>query len=306
MDVHIDQAIARLAGRKDGVVTRAQLAALGLSPDEIQRLLRCGRLHRVHRGVYNVGHPSVSARGALRAALFAVGDDAVLSHRSAAAHWDLLRWNGHPELTTTRRTGAYPPRLTVHRVRRAAESTVHQGFRVTTVAQTILDVATVAPSKLLARALGEAEYQRIVDREHLRALAAGRAGAVAVRIALGDHSAPTASGLEDRFLDLVRKASLTHPELNAVVCDKQVDFLWRAERVIVETDGWAAHGRRSAFVTDRARDLDLEARGYRTGRNQRDADAQAPAGGAGAGGGDGARGVNAVPRDAHSAASSHQ
>lgn len=266
MGVEIDRAIARRGGQQDGIVTRGQLIELGLSVREIEALIRAGRLHRVHRGIYHVGHRALSARATFRAALFAAGDNAVLSHRAAADHWELLRWNGNPELTTTDRTGRGIPDLIVHRVRSPPEATVHQGFRVTTVAHTILDLATILEPKPLARALGEAEYQRIVDRDHLREIAAGRSGATAVREALGDHAAPTASELEQQFLTLIRRANLPHPELNASVHGKQVDFLWRAERVIVETDGWAAHGRRSAFVTDRARDLDLEARGYRTGR----------------------------------------
>ena len=43
----------------------------------------------------------------------------------------------------------------------------------------------------------------------------------------------------------------------------EVDFVWRAQRLIVETDGWAAHGTRTAFEHDRRRDADLLAAGWR-------------------------------------------
>ena len=65
---------------------------------------------------------------------------------------------------------------------------------------------------------------------------------------------------------MIRRGDLPAPVVTARLGRRRVDFLWAAERVIVETDGWAAHGRRSAFDADRQRDLDLEARGYRTAR----------------------------------------
>ncbi len=265
MGVEADRAISRLAGRQDGIVTSAQLRGLGLSLDEIRVMKRNGRLHPVHRGIHHVGHPSLSDRARLRAALLAVGDHAVLSHRSAAAHWGLLAWDGYPELTTTARTGSGIPKLIVHRVRRAPKATSWKGLRVTTPEQTILDLASL-PSVPLARALGEAEYQRLVNRDKLRTISRGRKGSVAIRRALGDEAAPTHSSLEDAFLDLLRRAELPPPTTNARLGPYNVDFLWPAQRVIVETDGWAAHGRRDSFDADRERDLDLEARGYRTAR----------------------------------------
>lgn len=266
MGVDIDRALAYRAGRQDGIVRRDQLTELGLSPREIEALIRNGRLHRVHRGIYHVGHPSLSDRARLRAALFAVGEAATLSHRSAAAHWGLLDWDGYPELTTTARTGSPLPHLIVHRVRTAPSVTAHKGLPVTTPEQTILDLATVVGPRPLARALGEAEYKRILDRDRLRALAQGRKGATAIRRALGDEDAATHSTLEDAFLSLLRRADLPAPRVNELYLGAQRDFHWPAERVIVETDGWAAHGRREAFETDRDRDLDLEARGCRTAR----------------------------------------
>ncbi len=266
MGVEVDRAVADLASRQDGIITRKQLAGIGLSDREIEALLRSRRLHRQHRGVYHVGHASLSDRARLRAALLAVGDHAALSRRTAAAHWEVLRWNGLPQLTTTARTGSKPPGLDVSRVRVPPLTTIHKGFRVTTVEQTLLDLATLVPPRQLSRALGEAEYHRILDRDALRDLARGRKGATAIRHALGDDVAPTHSSLEDAFLSLIHQAQLPRPITNAQLLGREVDFLWPRERVIVETDGWAAHGRRDAFDRDRARDLDFEARGYRTAR----------------------------------------
>src|SRR4029079_17807778 len=79
-----DAAIARLAGRQHGVVSRAQLAALGLAPHVVDYRVMHGRLHAVHRGVYAVGHRALTRDGVFMAATLVV-DGAVLSHRSAAA-----------------------------------------------------------------------------------------------------------------------------------------------------------------------------------------------------------------------------
>ncbi|MEJ7893053.1 MAG: type IV toxin-antitoxin system AbiEi family antitoxin domain-containing protein [Solirubrobacteraceae bacterium] len=267
MGVELDRALAYRAGRQDGVVTRSQCVAIGFSQDEVDAMLRNERLHRVHRGVYHVGHASLSDRARLRAALFAVGKDAAISHRTAAALWEILPWDGYPELTTTLRSQNRPKGLIVHRVHRAPQTTGHQGFRLTTPEQTLLDLASLPiSSKQLSRALGEAEYQRIIDRDRLKQLAAGRKGALAVREALGEAPSATHSSLEDASLSLLRRAELPQPDANAWIGRRQVDFLWPAERVIVETDGWAAHGRRDSFDRDRERDLDFEARGYRTAR----------------------------------------
>jgi very-short-patch-repair endonuclease len=263
MDVEISR-IAELAGQRDGIVTRAEIDAVLTTPRAFEALDRAGLLHRQHRSVYAFGHDAVSPRGRLQAALLAAGG--VLSHRTAATWWRLLHYDGEPELTTTARSGHDIPKLIVHRVRRAPQVTTHRGLPVTTVEQTLLDLATLNQPRTLARPLGEAEYLDIVNRDTLRALAAGRTGAQPIRAALGDQPAPTASDLEDRFLALIRKARLPPPKQNHDLHGRNVDFVWLQHRVIVETDGWAAHRRRTAFERDRHTDLELQAHGYRVAR----------------------------------------
>jgi hypothetical protein len=77
--------VAAIASNQHGVITTAQLMRAGLSPTVIRGWDRAGRLHRVHRGVYAVGHPGLSKEGRWMAAVLACGRGAVLSHRSAAA-----------------------------------------------------------------------------------------------------------------------------------------------------------------------------------------------------------------------------
>jgi hypothetical protein len=84
-----DEALAALAGRQYGVVARRQLRELGLSDGAIAHRLAAGRLHRVHHGVYAVGHTMLVRRGRLMAAVLACGDGAVLSHAAAGALWEL-------------------------------------------------------------------------------------------------------------------------------------------------------------------------------------------------------------------------
>src|SRR5918992_677381 len=81
----LDVAIARLAERQHGVVSLHQLQLLGLSRAAVSKRTQNGRLIRVHRGVYAVGHGRLTPHGRWMAAVLAYGDGAVLSHRSAAA-----------------------------------------------------------------------------------------------------------------------------------------------------------------------------------------------------------------------------
>ncbi|HEX5594343.1 MAG TPA: type IV toxin-antitoxin system AbiEi family antitoxin domain-containing protein [Solirubrobacterales bacterium] len=83
--------MARLAARQHGVVTAKQLAEVGLGRSAISERTRSGRLHRLHRGVYAVGHRAPDWHERWMAAVLACGEGAVLSHHSAAALWKLLK-----------------------------------------------------------------------------------------------------------------------------------------------------------------------------------------------------------------------
>jgi very-short-patch-repair endonuclease len=68
--------------------------------------------------------------------------------------------------------------------------------------------------------------------------------------------------LEQRMLRLVADAGLPRPHVNYRLGPHVLDFFWPDQRVIVETDGYRTHGRRTAFEDDRARDANLQSRGY--------------------------------------------
>ncbi len=129
--------VARLATTQAGVVGVEQLLALGMTRGAIKHRVRSGRLIRVHRGVYAVGHEALSDRGRMIAALIAAGPGAALSHRTAAYHWKLIpSMPQFPDVTVTGRVPRRRANLRVHQAKRL-DVTVHQGLQTTTPLQTI-------------------------------------------------------------------------------------------------------------------------------------------------------------------------
>jgi very-short-patch-repair endonuclease len=268
----IDQAIAALATRQYGVIARSQLIALGLSEDAIERRLASGRLHRLYPGVYAVGHMRVPREGRWLAAVLAAGAGAVLSHRSAAALWGIRRYEGRPEITVRRgqrkRRGVVARRSSLQ----PDEVTDERGIPTTTVARTLLDLGTVLTDDQLEKAIREAEFLRLFDLTELARLLdrhPRRKGTAAMRRAITSASEArnrTKSDLEDRFIHLLSKAKLPTPDLNATLeldaMTIEADAVWRDRRLIVELDGWGAHGTHGAFERDRERDLALAAAGW--------------------------------------------
>ena len=270
--------MAALAQRQHGVVSMAQLRALGLERGAIEWRLRRGRLHRVHRGVYAVGHRRLAVRGRLWAAVLACGgiDVAALSHRTAAAVWDLSPLPaGQVDVTSLHRSTSTHT-LRVHRgdTLDPLNDVVRQpdGLPVTTVARTLADLAQVLTAHQLERACHRAEILRALDApavEQLLDRLPGRRSKSLRRALAGLAAADpdvTRSELEERFLALVADAHLPRPQANVNVAGHEVDFLWPAARLVAETDGAAAHLTPTAFDEDRRRDAALQVAGYRVVR----------------------------------------
>jgi len=248
----LDTLITRLADRQHGVVARWQLIALGIHPTVIKRRAADGRLRRVHRGVYAVG--PLDRQGYWMAAVLAGGEGALLSHRDAAALWN-LRPTSHTAIDvtvvgTSRRSRR---RLTIHS---AAE--IHpkdraevEGIPVTSVARTLLDLAEVVPTDNLRRAYEAAERHGLLDMHAVRELVArsnGRRGLSALLPLLDDdprEAVESKSDLESRFLDLVREAGLPLPQLNVLVDGFPVDAYWP------RTASWSSFRAGSITVTAR-------------------------------------------------------
>jgi very-short-patch-repair endonuclease len=265
--------LARLADAQHGVVTRPQLEAAGLGRGAIQHRIATRRLRPLHVGVYALGHAQLRPEGRFLAAVLACGPAAALSHRSAAAHLGLREEARLTvDVTTARRSAKARPGIQLHRVRRLEREDVtqHRGVPVTTPARTVVDLAAVLGARALERTLEQAYVQRLLRTADLEdALSRARGKRIRPLATLLEQRRPTTltrSELEERFLALSRQAGLADPEVNARVAGYTVDFLWRDRRVVVETDGWAAHRTRRAFEHDRGRDVDLHLAGFRVHR----------------------------------------
>jgi very-short-patch-repair endonuclease len=264
--VHPDLALADLVARQHGVVSRSQLHAIGMSVKAIRHRVAVRRLHRVNASVYAISH-RLTPHGRCLAGVLGCGKGAVASHRWAAALLDLRRWPAGPvEVTTTSRGARSRSRVTVHETRslEPGEHTVIDGIPCTTVARTLVDLAAVATTHEVERALEQSVTLNLFDRGAVEKLA-GRRGIARLRALMAelpDDPPPVNRELERRFLTLVRRACLPLPVVNAYIGEHQVDFHWPAHRLVVETDGRATHDNPLAFHSDRRRDLDLELAGW--------------------------------------------
>jgi len=211
--------VAEAAAGRWGVVSRAQLRAGGVALATVDYWVRAGRLRVVHRGVYAVGGAVLPREGRWLAAVLACGEGAVLSHLSAAVHWNLLNYDARqPEVTApASRQGV--PGIRLHRSRSldAQDTTGHQGIRITTVHRTLLDIAADAPDHHLERALAQAERLQLYDHravEDVIARANGHRGTARLAHAIRSDPQFTRSELEARMRKLVRKHALPQPRFN--------------------------------------------------------------------------------------------
>lgn len=253
-----------------GIVTRAQLRRLGLGEKAIDYRVRSGRLIRLYRGVYAVGHLPPSPHARAIAAVLACGHDAALSHQAAATLWGLAaRWP--TALDVTAATAHRHAGVRVHRSRRitAADVTTHFGIAVTTPARTLVDLADVLDDRSFKRAVNDARVKRLVTLAGIRDVvsrAPNRRAVTRLRPFVERGGRPTRSVMEDEFLTLVERYGLRPPHVNEVVAGHEVDMLWRAEKLIVELDSRQHHDHGQAFEVDRERDAELLAAGFRVVR----------------------------------------
>jgi hypothetical protein len=260
---HREGELAELARRQHGIVTKAQLETLGFVRTTIAHWAKVGRLHRLHRGVYALGHTALTWDAHCLAAVLA-RPNSVASHRTAAWIHGLLRYR--PEtihLTASTRQTAKRD-FVVHFARLEPEDLcLVDGIPVTSPARTVLDLAAKEPRQKLDRLLERANERRLLDRHRFEALAAragGHPGRVKFSTALAAYRPETAtlrSGLEKRFRDLVLRAGLPTPQTNVVVEGYELDAYWEAEGFAVELDVYATHGSPRSVEADRERADDL-------------------------------------------------
>jgi predicted transcriptional regulator of viral defense system len=259
--------LARLATLQHGAVTAAQLGELGLDSSARAKRVRAGTLHRIHRGVYAVGHPRLNERGLWMAAVLAAGEGAALASMSAAALWRISRWTTNEIFVLVpghkRRRTDFRLQTCRHLDRR--DVTRHTGIPVTTVARTLVDLTDILTAPQIANVIHEAAYRKQFDPAATRtamARANGRPNLARLEQALelnARGSAGTKSELEDRFLARMRADGLPEPEINVEVEGIEVDF--RFGHRIVEIDG-DGHRRPRTRAEDEQRDATLRAAGY--------------------------------------------
>jgi very-short-patch-repair endonuclease len=257
------------------VVTRRQLAAIGIRGSSVERRVASGRLVRLYRGVFAVGHVQRTREMRWIAAVMACGRGSFLSSLDASGLWAIYESRATTiHMTTTNRSPRRLPGIKVHRARRLdpADVTTKDGIPVTTVARTLVDLTDVLTADRLLRAIREAEYLRLLDIDTLIAAvqrANGRRQITKLTKAIERHRPGqiVRKELEHRFLELLHKAGLPDPQTNVKTRPRrrtyEVDCLWPDAGVAVELDGRAAHARAAAFEEDRARDAALTATGLR-------------------------------------------
>jgi hypothetical protein len=263
------QGLAELARRQHGVVSIRQLIGpLSYSRDAVARAVKAGRLHRLHRGVYAVGHTRLTQQGHCLAAVLACGPGALLSHDSAAWLWGISTKSPVPLSVTTpaSRKPRPPIRLHVALNLSAEDRALCEGIPVTSLARTFLDVATSSRPRRLQRMLERSEELRLFDLRPVESVLArnkGHHGAAPLRRALALYKPPpfTRSGLERDFLTLVKKARLPQPATGYIEQGLELDVYWPEQRFAVELDTFETHGTRAAFERDRMRDEELKLAG---------------------------------------------
>jgi very-short-patch-repair endonuclease len=263
--------VVELAEAQHGVATRSQLMQMGLSDDAIYRQTMAGRLHAVHAGVYAVGHRLLTVRGKWMAAVLACGDKALLSHRAAAALWDIAPIpSGDIDVLVTGRSRGKRRGIRPHLVRSfdALDRTRREGIPVTGVARTLFDLAELLNPRQLRNAFERGERLRLLDVRDVERLCengTGRRGLRTQRALIAARAIPpnTNEGLEREFRDFCDEYRLELPVFNAVIGPYTVDAVWQRQRLIVELDSRAYHDNTAAFEQDRARDIDLQVWGYR-------------------------------------------
>ena len=229
------------------MLSTEELRACGLSRSAITTRRRRAQLHRLYTGVWAVGHPSPPYEGRMLAAVKACGPAAVLSHWSAAELWGFVEeQERRPQVTVVGRSTRVVPGLVVHRTSclDPRDRARHRGVPTTGAARTLLDLAGVADTEVVRRAVRTAQGK---GRVHVRQLIevverlGPRRGSRKLASLIATGPAPTRSVLEDIVLELLLEARFAHPDVNKplVIAGRRIvpDFRWPEQRLILEVDG---------------------------------------------------------------------
>lgn len=262
--------MARFAERQRGNVTRRQLLAAGFTATMIGRRLRRGSLHVVFPGVYLVGHRVEAPLSRECAALLYCAPRALLGCCTSARLWELPAPDpGVIEVVVVGRHRNSRPEIRVRSLSALAPGELRrrEGLPLASPALTLLDLGGVIGEDALDRALNEARVRRLVTDDELTATLSAhptRRGrrALARLLAAEESAFATESEAERRCLRLMIAHGLKPAETQARIAGHRVDFLYRAERLVVEVDGYRYHGTHRRFLQDRRRATELIAAGF--------------------------------------------
>lgn len=257
--------VARTAARQQGRITLKQLRRLAVSPSTAQGWEAQGYLARLLPGVYAVGHTAPSRAADLWAAVLYAGPGAMLGH-GTSAHWrGVIDFAPRLiEVSAPRRARSLPG-IRVYGRRAGLVRELHKGIPVTTIPVMMVDLAATCGPRVVQRALGQLDFQKLLDIDALLGECRnGRRGATALReqIASYDPRYKYANGrLEEDFYDMCRRRRLPLPLLNTYVHNIKCDAYWSEQRLVVELDSELAHGSPARRRRDRANDLTLRGHG---------------------------------------------
>lgn len=198
------------------------------------------------------------------AAVLYAGPGAMLSHTTAAWWHGLLHERPRVIDVSTPRRYSSLRGIRVH-TQRSCERALHRGLPVTTLPQTVLDLAALQPLRVVRLALARADYHNRLDLDAVEAiLGRGRPGSARLKAALRSHQpqlARTKSDLEILLVERCEQDGIELPEINVRVDGWEVDALWRSERIAVELDGHGNHKSPAQVRKDRRKDLHLRSVG---------------------------------------------
>jgi hypothetical protein len=260
-----DLRVAAIARRQHGLITIAQLRAAGLNTAAVAKRVDRSVLHRVGRGVYAVGHASLSRDAQWMRAALEAGEGTALGRLAAATLWQA--WRGRPDLAVISPRRSRLPYVHWTRSLDPRDVTKDRGIPVTTVPRTLVDLTDVLTAHQLANVIHEAAYRNRFSEPATRAAmerAHGRRNMSVLEKALDLHahgSAGTKSGLEDRKLAEIEAAGLPEPLVNVEVEGIEVDLHWPELKLCLEVDG-PGHDRPRTQREDAERDQMLRAAGY--------------------------------------------
>ena len=258
------------------MVSASQMNVRGLDREAIRVRVTGARVHRIHHGVYAVGHDALTRDARFMAAVLACGPSAALSHVAAGALWDCLEWDDRwPEVTVPGRAARRRPGLRIHRARSLGldDVTRRHGIPVTSAARTVLDLAAMLPDKGLRRVVRQSQargYTSVRTLLEIAERANGHRGAGRLAAVVATGRAPTRSDAEDLVLDLLLSGGFEHPHVNLPlwIGGRRLvpDLRWPEQRLIVEVDSDTWHGGALAGEDDAERQALLEAAGERVVR----------------------------------------